>query len=192
MRCDSSPGTCSGYGVGEISECTSGFASLYQIDVAEGNTGTRFRNRIQAIYPNITFNCTGRLTKWIFAAAWAGFNTTCTELQIWRKRSGGSVYDKVGGTTVRVDGLNNTNVYEYIADPPLEFQRGDILGYFQPDNERSQLEIYLEESERTAAVYVHIDSEVNVTPVDTFDLFSHHYSTDEYPLIAIETGIIVV
>ena len=99
------------------------------------------------------------------------------------------MYDKVGGSIVRVSGPNSTNVYEYTADPPLLFQGGDILGYFQPDSERSQLEIYLEESERTAAVYTHLDSEVYVAPEDTFDLFSHHYSTDEYPLIAVETGI---
>ena len=39
-----------------------------------------------------------------------------------------------------VHGTINPNVYEVTQDPPIEFQRGDILGIFQPTN--SCVELY--------------------------------------------------
>ena len=184
--------------MGTVSECTSGFASLYHIDTIEGNTNIRFYiSQRQSIFPDITFNCSGEITKWVFAADWEGNSLAYTELQIWRKRGSRNVYDKVGGTTVRVRGRSNTEIYEYVVDPPLAFQEGDILGYFQPSRVRSQLNLYLEESERTMSIIKlpsdeeddSDDSEQQST-VNTFNLNFGYPRGNDYPLIHVETGIV--
>lgn len=180
-------GTCSEYGVGAVSECTTGFASLYHINTLEGNIGTQFQDKRQSIFPSINFNCNGVLTKWILAAKWEGHNLTNTELQIWRLRGG--VYDKVGKTSIHVDGPSDNEVYEYVVDPPLDFRNGDILGYFQPDKDISQLNLYLENSELIPSFYLPLGDN-DSTSMQTFSLLHSNLSVgNEYPLISIETGI---
>ena len=194
MSSSCSPGSCSKYGVGEVSECTSGFASLYHIDIVEGNTNIRPSGYRESLFPAITFNCTGKITKWIFAANWEGSNQMHTELNIWR-RIGSNTYRKVGGTTVRVGGHNITEVYEYTVNPPLAFQEGDILGYFQPVRYISQLDLYLEESERVVSLINQPSDEDEESSEESGQQTGIFYFNDnsprgnEYPLISVETGI---
>ena len=172
--------------MGAVSECTTGFASLYHINTLEGNIGTQFQDKRQSIFPSINFNCNGVLTKWILAAKWEGHNLTNTELQIWRLRGG--VYDKVGKTSIHVDGPSDNEVYEYVVDPPLDFRNGDILGYFQPDKDISQLNLYLENSELIPSFYLPLGDN-DSTSMQTFSLLHSNLSVgNEYPLISIETG----
>ena len=91
--------------MGEVSGCTSSFPSRYHIDTVEGNT----HYKQQSLFPDITFNCTGILTRWIFTAGWEDYTQAYTELQ----RETESMYDKVGGTTVQfgADGQSSTEVY---------------------------------------------------------------------------------
>ena len=192
------PGTCSEYGVGAVSECTSGFASLYHIDTIEGNTNIRsYSVQRQSIFPDITFNCSGKITKWVFAANWEGNSLAHTELQIWRKRGNRNVYDRVGSTTVRVSSRNITEVYEHVVNPPLAFQEGDILGYFQPYGGTSQLNLYLEESERTMSIIRLPSDEEDESDDDSgqqsnvINLNSGHLRGNDYPLIHVETGIVL-
>ena len=192
------PGTCSEYGVGEESECTSGFASLFHIDIIEGNTNIRPYGQCQSLFPEITFNCSGEVTKWIFAANWEGNSQTYTELQIWRRRrrSDRNEYEKVGSTRVRVGGRSNTEIYEYVVDPPLAFEKGDILGYYQPNSGISQLDLYLEDSGRTSSIIkLPLDEEEDSKSeseqqTDIIDLDNGFIRGNEYPLIHVETGMV--
>ena len=110
-----------------------------------------------------------------------------TELQIWR-RSSGSVYIKVGNTTIMVGTKNDSQLYEYPLETPLAFQEGDILGYFQPNNGKTELNLYLENSSSLATYYYDVMGTGIVPPVKPFDLNSVIHG-DEYPLVGVQTGI---
>ena len=178
-------GTCEEYGVGDASECGTGFASLYHIDVTEGNVNLRKNDKRQVVYPNISFACSGTVRKWIIGAEWEGNSDAYTELQIWR-RSSGSVYTKVGSTTIMVGAENDSQLYEYPLETPLAFQEGDILGYVQPDKDDSELDLYLENSRRLTAYRNTVDQ--LEPPTGPFDI-SDADDDSQYPLITVVTGI---
>ena len=184
--------SCGEYGIGEVSECADDFASLFHINRVEGNTDIvlQTRNRRQVLIPGINFTCNGTLTKWIFGAEWEGNTYGYTELQIWRKTSTtDNVYTKVGATTIMVT-ENSSEVYEYTVDPPLAFLEGDVLGYFQPDRDESQIVVYVERSDDVTVNTHRIDVDFNdvVPPTESFDIQSDTRNETRHPLIAVETG----
>ena len=175
-----------------MSECTSGFSTTFHIDVVEGQAKlTRHEGR-QVLIPKMYFSCAGRLTKWIFPAKWEGNSQAYTELQIWRKlHVNGSVYQKVEATTIRVMNESSNKIYEYSVDPPLDFLDGDIVGYFQPKKRDSQLDIYLEISDKIDTFRDNTDDAL-VSLTTTFDLESPHIIGNNYPLIGAETGMYTI
>ena len=105
----------------------------------------RSHERQQHIIPGINFTCTGKLTKWIIGAQRTLTQATnYLQLQIWRQRRGSSnTYDRT--TFSNITALNATddlNVYEYIPNPPLEFQTNDFLGLYQPHRNNTQVVVY--------------------------------------------------
>ena len=103
------------------------------------------------------------------------------------------MYTKVGATTITVAGENTSQVYEYPLDFPLEFREGDILGYFQASRGKSQLNLYLEESERLTTCTYHMSLGNNgnndVDPPATGDrLTLGNLIHSRYPVIAVRTG----
>ena len=96
----------------------------------------------QRIIPSLNFTCDGAISKWIIRAQWNGGGTAFPDLQLWRSSIGNGVYTKVGNTTLNVTSENTSSVYELAVRPSLPFQRGDILGIFQPAGARSHLDIY--------------------------------------------------
>ena len=122
---------------GQSLECTSGF-----IDKGNLTIGLQVRSHTrqqQRIIPQLNFTCNGSITKWIFAASWNGGTNRdlYPELQIWRPIGSGS-YMKIQSSTVN-SARDFTNRYEYIPNPPLDFQVGDIVGIYQPLQSRSRL-----------------------------------------------------
>ena len=126
---------CGEYGTGQTSDCTAEFPNLLYIDRVIGNTVLRTEEKRQVLIPDIYFTCNGSLTRWIIGASWRGMMYTSTELQIWRQVSP-QEYVKVN---VYVDSENASEVYE--IETSLSFQEGDILGYFQPYNMKSLLDL---------------------------------------------------
>ena len=105
----------------------------------------RTHERQQRIIPGIKFTCAGTLTKWIIGARRTLTQATNNlQLQIWRQRQGSSnTYNRT--TFSNITALNATddlNVYEYIPNPPLEFQANDILGLYQPRRNEAQVVVY--------------------------------------------------
>ena len=99
----------------------------------------------QRIIPGIKFTCTGTLIKWIIGAQrQQATNPQHLQLQIWRLRQGSSnIYDRT--TFSDITALNVTddlNVYEYVPNPPLQFQANDILGLHQPRIRDTQVVVY--------------------------------------------------
>ena len=167
-----------------MSECGAAFASLYHIDVVEKNADLHRHDRFQVVFPNISFACSGTVRKWIIGAEWRGNSDAYTELQIWR-RSSGLVYTKVGSTAIMVGTENDSQLYEYPLETPLAFERGDILGYFQPDKDYSGLNLYLENSKILTAYRNRTDElEPPTGPID----ISAADDDIDYPLIAAVTG----
>ena len=185
--------SCGEYGIdgddGEVSECTDGFPSLFHIDSVEDIVKVETKNKRQVLIPGINFTCNGNLTKWIFGAEWKGNTDGYTELQIWRKTSTtDNVYTKVGATTIMVS-ESSSEMYEYTVDPPLAFLEGDVLGYFQPDKDESQIVVYVERSD-DVIVNTHrydVDDDVD-PPTEPFDIQPDTKNETRHPLIAVETG----
>ena len=98
----------------------------------------------QRIIPGINFTCTGTLTKWIIGAKrklTEANNPQHLQLQIWRQSS--NAYNIT--TFSNITALNATgdlNVYEYIPNPPLQFQTNDFLGLYQPRLNNTEVEVY--------------------------------------------------
>ena len=126
--------------------CTSGFMSLDRIHALQ-NTYDDYLERYyygswQGIIPGMNFTCSGNIHSWIFGARWNGYTDSFTELQIWRSNGNGS-YIKVGSTTIMTED-NTTEIHEYPLSSPLPFQEGDILGFYQPADWKSQLGLLFE------------------------------------------------
>ena len=113
------------------------------LDITDRKKARFFREEQLAIFPDITFTCSGEVVKWIMGGRFRDSEDRFPELQTWRP-SGGSVYQKVNSTVI--SGLyfeeSDDEVYMYTVDPPLPFQPGDILGLFHPDAGDSVLRLY--------------------------------------------------
>ena len=82
--------------------------------------------------------------KWIVGAETGG-GVSLPELQIWRN-IGGTSYTKANFSILSSSTApDNNNTVEYIPNPPLKFQEGDILGVYQPINADSALIVYNQE-----------------------------------------------
>ena len=73
-------------------------------------------------------------------------STDFLQLQLWQ-RTDGNIYMRRSFNTINAfNTTENSNVYAYIPNPPLEVQEGDILGVFQPREDNSPLTIYYQEN----------------------------------------------
>ena len=115
------------------------------MDKLLGNTGNRVDDKYtyQAIFPEVGFTCSGSIDAWVFGAEWKGLNRFL-ELQIWRPTGDDGAYTKVGNTTINT-AMESSRFYEYPLSSPLDFQAGDVFGYYQPNPPQSQLRILLED-----------------------------------------------
>ena len=118
-------------------ECTNGF--LNSLSVENYNSRRLFpllgqygsSGAEQWIFPSLHFTCSGRLTKWIFRAAYAQAASSQCRINIgtWRldRSSFGTVYRRLS-TTEGVRNTSNGIVFTYELASPVQFQPGDIVG----------------------------------------------------------------
>ena len=142
------------------------------------------RERQLRIFPDISFTCSGNLTKWIVAGETD--DQLGAELQIWRRSNvGQNNYTFVGSSVLPVSTSSFAGVYNYTPNPPLEFQEGDILGVYQRNGMR--VKVYYQETTGPAN-YQH-SSNVG-PPLGTPVLIGPSLVTDEYdyPLVTVEIG----
>ena len=95
----------------------------------------------QRIIPGINFTCNGTLTKWIIGAQRTLTQATNhLQLQIWRRQGSSDTYDRTTFSDITVvNATDDLNVYEYIPNPPLQFQTNDFLGLYQPHISDTQM-----------------------------------------------------
>ena len=105
------------------------------------------REHQQHIIPGINFTCTGTLTKWIIGAQRRLTQAiNLPQLQIWRRRQGSSnIYDRTTFSDITaVNDTDDLNMYEYIPNPPLQFQANDILGVYEPLRNETPVHVWFE------------------------------------------------
>ena len=147
------------------------------------------RDRTQRIFPDMHFSCSGLLTKWIIAGEQDSNNIPHPELQLWRT-TGESSYIKIGASLINTQPsiTSHTNVYEYIVDPPLEFQEGDIFGLYKPEESASVLNVFLQENSGPFAYgqQNHADMALTEITADSTTLLDQN----DYPMVSVEISIL--
>ena len=143
------------------------------------------RDQEQRIFPDIKFTCSGHLTKWIVGGKVG--KSVGAEVQIWRRNTAGSGndYTKVGYSVLDAIDADDDNVYEYIPNPPLEFQEGDILGVYQQSG-GNRMSIYYQET--TGPANYRLPGNINTQPPVSDSLTGAILVSDEYdyPLVTVE------
>ena len=109
------------------------------------HTGRNIMRGRQVIVPNLSFNCYGRIehvSYVIINASQPGDDVPI--IQLWRPSSFGSnVYDIIDQTKFRegnrIDGTQFYFITAVFKNGQVEFQPGDVIGYYQPSNPRHLL-----------------------------------------------------
>ena len=103
------------------------------------------------IIPEISFTCSGTVTRWRAAGEirTAGNALTNSVLSIWRERSNGSVtYDRVSGIELGICGTQDpaplvmSDIYECILPQTVSVQPGYIVGIELPREGESKFRLY--------------------------------------------------
>ena len=170
--------------------CTRGLLSsdAFKDKTLEANIyGVTRREREQRIFPDVHFTCSGNLTKWIVGGETG--NNLGAELQIWRRSNGGqNSYTKIGFSVIPTSVSDNNHVYEYIPNPPLEFQEGDILGVYQRNGE-NRTGVYYQETTGPRNYRPPSNSnDVDPPAPDTLITVTLVSSQYDYPLVTVEIG----
>ena len=98
----------------------------------------------EKVIPGLSITETGLLTSWTFAANNLGTSerTQYPELRLLRLNDA-TEYFIVHKTnsTLRPVRTGFLNVYEYVEDPPLRVEAGDVFGFYQPPEAESRLSL---------------------------------------------------
>ena len=96
-------------------------------------------------------------------------------------------YTKIGSSVLQANDTDNDHVHEYIPNPPLEFQEGDILGVYQ-QNGQNNMRVYNQET--TGPENYRNPDDVDKTPPapDTLTSIILASSYYDYPLVTVEIG----
>ena len=106
------------------------------------------------------------------------------EIQIWRQTDT-DTYTKQNFSRVSANETEpGTNIHEYYPETPLEFQEGDILGYFQPDEPVSQIILYAQRE--SGPTNLRVDSNVDIAPIAVTISELREEGGNDYPLISLE------
>ena len=171
------------------SECTGGFMSRDRVRDLSRVVGGKLepRERQQRIIPMINFTCSGSINKWTVAAEWngGGNHVNFPQLEIWRIQSAGSnVYDRVGSTRPGGAVENDSEIYEFVPSPPLQFEPGDILGIFNP--RRPRLGVYYVDT--IGPPNYHTTGEETSPSTASFTITGDTDSQNDMPLITVDTS----
>ena len=176
-------------------QCVQGFLNEEALRIAVDvyatdntyNVGTRCRH--QRIIPGIRFTCTGMLTKWIIGARRTLTQTTNhPQLQIWRQRSStNNIFDRIHFSDITdLNATDDLNVYEYIPNPPLQFQTNDLLGLFHSScNANTQAVVYYLDGDGPQNQYALFGQNSAST---IFNINNTQIATTELPLVAVEVN----
>ena len=114
----------------------------------------------------------------IIVGAGTGGGVSLPELQIWRNVRGTS-YTKASFSILSSSTVSDgNNTVEYIPNPPLKFQEGDILGVYLPQNLDSALIVYNQEFDGPVN-YEEGSNALSTVTLGSPDVY-------DYPLVTVE------
>ena len=147
----------------------------------------------QVIVPNARFNCNGRI-KNVAVSMHGRVGSNLSLFQVWHPISpNSSTYNKAG--EVRLAGgsyksIDDSQGYYYVnmsfnRNSQIEFQSGDVIGYYQPSNPRRRI-WNIQTSEYTSY------SNTVTSPLTSIDINNvDNIKTDCQPLIEVIFGKVV-
>ncbi len=139
------------------------------------------RKEQQRIIPDISFTCSGTVTRWIVAGNERN-DDNLPQIQIWRETFNGSgIYSKEQAAFLPMRDESPSDIYEFNAT--MDVQPGDILGLFEPDD--SWLRLYYTNKYGPVNYYMETDNAVT-PPTGDFDISGADGTTNDMPLITLE------
>ena len=121
--------------------CTSGFIDLDLLirrasKIAHGDSNSQNDlNSELCLVPDMSFSCSGTITGLLLGATTRmdGNQTLYPEVQLWKK-SNSTVFTKQASQEIRLNpgDFSPDGVLRYYLNTPILFQRGDVLGVYQP------------------------------------------------------------
>ena len=148
---------------------------------------SRRRERRQLLYPELKFSCNGSVTKWIYGAVDMSGTGELPEIQIWRQTDTDTYTKQTFSSVPANETEPGTNIHEYYPETPLEFQEGDILGYFQPDEDDSQIVLYAQRE--SGPTNLRVMGMVNTAPITVTISELQEEGGNDYPLISLEISM---
>ena len=101
----------------------------------------------QVIVPNTRFNCNGRITN-VAVSMFGWFGTNLPLFQVWHPTSlNSNTYNKISEVQLPAGDLISSSEggnYYHVSlslnnNSQIEFQSGDVIGYYQPSNPRQSI-----------------------------------------------------
>lgn len=144
----------------------------------------------QRIYPNIKFDCNGRIKTIRFAALEVESSDSTDqhpELQLWRENEL-SHYNKVTSVSLeKATRTDNLNTFNLALKEQVSFNVGDVLGLYVPRSGRV-IQFLTSTSEAEDVVYGYGSSQYEASN-DDFDLTESHVTLDnDIPMILLVSG----
>ena len=159
------------------------------VDIEQNGNDNLDSNR-QAIFPRLNFTCNGRITNIRARVRLSNGGSNYPFFQVWRPESVNSTfYNKIGEVQLQSDDQvtsndNSNRVANIIltGNNTIEFQSGDVVGYYHPSNARYQV--------RTLRTNGYILYQFNGSPAPTSVNLSSANRDDDLrqPLIQFITG----
>ena len=93
-----------------------------------------------------SFTCSGTITSLQLGGTvrGGGMRTEYPEIQLWRPNTGGTLYTQQASQEIRLaeGDFSPDGVLQYNLTTPIQFQSGDVLGVYQPEERESFVRIY--------------------------------------------------
>jgi len=142
------------------------------------------------VLPSMNFSCSGTIRSWTFVAQKrnGGGRNQYPRFQLWRP-NGIDTYEKVyeyySSRFMTADNSGLT-IAEYMPPAPIPFQAGDVLGVYQPGNDRNSRLSVIHVSIPPGFGYINF---VRKTDVAVFDTTASGVSAfNDFPLVAVNAS----
>ena len=95
---------------------------------------------------DVSFTCNGTITSFQLGGTirGGGMRDEYPEIQLWRPNTGGTFYTQQASREIRLaeGDFSPDGVLRYNLATPIQFQSGDVLGVYQPEERESVVRIY--------------------------------------------------
>ena len=147
----------------------------------------------QVIVPNARFNCNGRITNVAASMKNRSGATNYPILEVWRPYMYPGTYKKIGEVHFSAGNLKGAGQGSYYyanislnSSSQIEFQSGDVIGYYQPSN--AQRQIWSIQTDNYTS-YGHTFPYA----IDLLNIYSDGISVTNYqPLIKVMYGKVII